>query len=711
MSLVLACGPAGSLGAADFEETALYTFESQCDAGMPPDCDPVGDGETGTFTHLTGDWHMQRGFWEGVFISYSQDSPSESWSFNFAADGNVEISPGLYSNANDGSSPDFPYLDISANGFGCSSTAGWFDVHEMTYDWWGKPVSISLDFEQSCNGMPPLVGALTFSAGGTGPTSFTPGNVLVSNEDVLLEYTPAGVLVQTIYVLESDGTEPPTNAGDLVLDAFGTLHLYNGNANPDPVLSSFSPATGTWEHHAFLDWDGANNGLATTGSYVFASDRKFFNEPAEANGIVRFDLASGFAAQRFAEGSDYRDVAIGLDGLVYGSNQNGLSTTVGIYDPDTLAHLGTLTLDEPVRGLAVNALGQIFGAGDEIYRFNPDGSVADSIAPGGFALLFDIDLDRSGNIVASAGDENVFLTTESLSSITSFTIANFNDLNVAWVQEPPVLELQRADFESGTTDDWDATSGSYSSLLEVTAGAAANGSFGLSVAVGTSCSDDIDHVVPGPTATGLHRGCNSVTAGALQVIDPGATFAAGELVSLGNDFSVAANTDLTAVLDPGFQSRLGYGEDVLPEPTGSFGAEFGLNLDALLLDPGDSIDHLVGYASSGIEEFRATLIRHAGPPEENRLVLAARRDDGTYAETPFGEQILLNPGWRTLRFTWKSGETGYFLVSVDGLPSVGLTGLDNDTRTVSKTRWGAAGGTVGMSTSGTLHMDDFRSWK
>ncbi|MDH3254529.1 MAG: hypothetical protein OEM62_06015, partial [Acidobacteriota bacterium] len=235
------------LRAADFEETALFTFESQCDSSEPPDCDPIGRGESGTFTHLTGDWSMQRSFGEGPFIRYSHDSPPENWSFAFAAVGNVELTPGFYANAQDDPfHPTQPYMEISAHGFGCSSTAGWFDVHEMIYDWWGKPISISVDFEQSCNGELPLTGSLAFSFGGIGPTSLAPGNVLVSNEDVLLEYTPAGTLVQTIYVLESDGTEPPTNAGDLVLDTSGTLHLYNGNANPDPFLSSFSPATGNW---------------------------------------------------------------------------------------------------------------------------------------------------------------------------------------------------------------------------------------------------------------------------------------------------------------------------------------------------------------------------------------------------------------------------------------------------------------------------------
>jgi hypothetical protein len=519
--------------------------------------------------------------------------------------------------------------------------------------------------------------------------------------------------VQTIYVLASDGTEPPTDAGDLVLDASGILHLYNGNANPDPFLSSFSPATGTWEHHAFLDWDGANRGLATTGNYVFASDRKFTSgEPADANGLVRFDLANTFAAERFAQGTDYRDVTVGFDGLVYGSNQNGLSTTVGIYDPDTLAQLGSMTLVEPVRGLAVNALGQVFGAGDEIYRFNPDGSVAASIDPG-VGLLFDIDLDRSGRIVASAGDQDIVLTTEALDSFTTFSTGsfNFNDLNVAWVQEPPVTILQSADFESGDTSAWDRAFGDYSGLLDVNGAAAATGSFGLSVAVGTSCTDTTDEVVPGPTTTGLSKGCNSVSAGDVEVIVPGATFAAGQSVVLENAFSVAAGADFTAAIDPSFLTRLGYVEDTLPAPGALYNAELKVNLDSLTLDPADQIDHLVGYSPTGAEVFRATLIRN-GDLSENRLVLAAELDAGPPAETPFGEQILLVPGWRSLRFAWRAAAgTGFLLVSVDGLPLVGLTDLDNDTKAMAKVRWGAPSGSIGPSTTGSLKLDDFDSWK
>jgi hypothetical protein len=86
---------------------------------------------------------MQRQFGEGPWVRYEQDSPSETWTLAFAAAGNVELTPGLYPNANNSTAdPANPYMSINANGFACGTTdtGGWFDVDQMIYDWWGKPI-------------------------------------------------------------------------------------------------------------------------------------------------------------------------------------------------------------------------------------------------------------------------------------------------------------------------------------------------------------------------------------------------------------------------------------------------------------------------------------------------------------------------------------------------------------------------------------------
>ncbi len=141
----------------------------------------------------------------------------------------------------------------------------------------------------------------------------------------------------------------------------------------------------------------------------------------------------------FASGIDFTKVAAGRDGLLYGLEGSGSpgGNKIGVYNPNSFAFIRNITLPVELRGIAVDASGDIFGIGfrGTFYELTPEGTVVKTLAtPGGS----DIALSPTGAIVGSVDFGNVFLTHTSLSGLT----ANFNpggaELNFVAFVEPPL---------------------------------------------------------------------------------------------------------------------------------------------------------------------------------------------------------------------------------------------------------------------------------
>lgn len=77
----------------------------------------------------------------------------------------------------------------------------------------------------------------------------------------------------------------------------------------------------------------------------------------------------------------------------------------------------------------------------------------------------------------------------------------------------------------------------------------ANGCFGdIGYNIDVLCT--LDLVITSPTMlSGLFQACHTITASGVQVVSPGATFRAGQLISLGDGFSVDSGTNFTAIID------------------------------------------------------------------------------------------------------------------------------------------------------------------
>jgi hypothetical protein len=290
-----------------------------------------------------------------------------------------------------------------------------------------------------------IVAACPLHAAVAGP--LVSGNILVTTNGNLLEYTPSGTLVQTVPV---PSVEPFTGSlRGVVVDSNGNVQLYNGTFNP--ALTTYDPIAGTFANHFFPGLSTVNNvtygGVAAYQNFVYASDMATAGAGAP-NGIVRFDTSNGYAAQRFfnsgsGPGSgDYIQLNIGFDNKLYGLAGGN---SVNVIDPLSMSFIRSVNLGggSDFRGIAADANGDIFGITWDgfIYHFDSTGHVLNSIhlqTPFSNFAGSTIDLTADGKIVAAAPSGQIFLTDEALDTPTSFNFAGGAFQGFAnWVQPPP----------------------------------------------------------------------------------------------------------------------------------------------------------------------------------------------------------------------------------------------------------------------------------
>ncbi len=270
---------------------------------------------------------------------------------------------------------------------------------------------------------------------------------------------------------------------------------------------------------------------------------------------------------------------------------------------------------------------------------------------------------------------------------------------------PPSAEAIFTDgFESGDLSRW---SGGHAGSVVVTAAAARLGTRGARVQAGTSCAagDTFEILPPPATITGLREACRHLSAAGVEVVDPGATLRAGEQLSLGEGFTASA--DLTLEIAPTL-APFAWLRDASAANETRYTAEFHLRLDALALGPGDRLEHLVAHGGGGGPTFRLVLQSDGAGGIE--ALLEARRDDGSYAATPAGQEVAIPAGWHRLRLAWEAGAgTGSLVLTLDGALATQLTGLANAARRVDHVDWGSPAGSL-AGAGGFLDLDAFASW-
>ncbi len=243
--------------------------------------------------------------------------------------------------------------------------------------------------------------------------------------------------------------------------------------------------------------------------------------------------------------------------------------------------------------------------------------------------------------------------------------------------------------------------------LEVHAGSAAVGSFGLDVAVGSTCTAPDLVTVPPGSASGDFEACQVLTAVGVEV-GTAASFVAGDSIVLGSGFSVADGASFSAVTDSLMPSRFASISTASPIAEQTFNARFHLRLDSLSLADGEEIEHVRAVAADGADIFRVILRRQSG---QNLLVLGARQDGGGEILTPAGQEVGLPAGWNLIELDWRAGAgDGQLLVSVNQAAFSGLAALANSLAEIESLRWGAVDGTFAGS-PGRLEVDGFNAWR
>jgi hypothetical protein len=242
--------------------------------------------------------------------------------------------------------------------------------------------------------------------------------------------------------------------------------------------------------------------------------------------------------------------------------------------------------------------------------------------------------------------------------------------------------------------------------LRVTPSAAWVGTFGLEINLGCDLADTLELGPTPPTVEGNYEAC-SIVASQVSIGPSGAVLVGGSRISIGDGFAVPDGASLELGLDPALGVEFTSTTTHSPNAESSYTARFYLRVDDLVLGEATRIDHLDGYDGTGQPLFRLVL-RYESATGRKVFDLIASHDDGGVATV---SPLPLTSGWNEVAIDWSSGSgDGHFLVSVNGTPPFGVTGLSNPLSRLDEIRWGAVDGILDGA-GGRLQVDDYSSWR
>ncbi len=312
------------------------------------------------------------------------------------------------------------------------------------------------------------------------PPSWSQENILVSISNFwepggeIREYTQAGAMLWSAMV---PSPAPPEDEDPRDLTVNNGIHVMQ-NVMPfgDPIQAYLSRYDGAWSHVTTPDWtQNWQGGVASYKNYIFATDYE--------RSLVRFDLSDGYSADRFGITADNPfaleiiDINMGLDCKLYALevDPGGGVPDIHIYNPDTLAHLGTVDLtdylldffdDFDARGVAVAQNGDIYLANTygQIRHLDPDTVTTVNVLYNalGSTALTDIDISVDGQIVVGSRSYEVGITNLALDPLSSFFIEG-RPVESAWVSFSSGLDCTALHevfvdgFEDGGTSTWSIT--------------------------------------------------------------------------------------------------------------------------------------------------------------------------------------------------------------------------------------------------------------
>jgi hypothetical protein len=279
------------------------------------------------------------------------------------------------------------------------------------------------------------------------------GLLLVTESPHVVTYSQSGTALQDINVPDPD-SPPGEIVRDITTDPDGNIAIFSGTFAP--YLTIYHVADSTWEHHTHPGWSlidsGYSGGIATSQDYVFVTDVSL---NGDENGIVRFDR-SDYTSERFAAGTDFIDLNLGLDGLLYALYPAGgpPGTHVNVYNPNDMTLIRTVALGSAARGVAASAVGELFvSTASEIHRLAPDGALLQTFDTG-FIELRDPDIAADGTLVAISRLGDIVLTDTSMSSMTSFEADKYASF-VGFATHAPCVDIDQDGLCNGPDADDD----------------------------------------------------------------------------------------------------------------------------------------------------------------------------------------------------------------------------------------------------------------
>jgi hypothetical protein len=275
------------------------------------------------------------------------------------------------------------------------------------------------------------------------PQPFTPGNVLVSTDHLLYEYTPEGVQVQAAVVPYPSPTPvgESNKTGDLALDANGDAWVLN--AKP-LTAANYSRSRQAWQSVTLVDTINYQNtgAVAAAGGYVFASLLDYYTGQGTTRGIIRLNLADK-SVTRFEKAFEYQDLAASPDGLLYAlSYASGNLAFLHAYDQQTLQFVSERVVNTNTRAIAANGAGDLYMVtqSGQVSRMRAGGTIDKQVSVGSETLL-DIDVSPDGRVVVS-GIAGVTLLDGELHVIGSFKPQTTELMYVAFARPASVASLQ-----------------------------------------------------------------------------------------------------------------------------------------------------------------------------------------------------------------------------------------------------------------------------
>jgi subtilisin-like proprotein convertase family protein len=168
-------------------------------------------------------------------------------------------------------------------------------------------------------------------------------------------------------------------------------------------ISDISFGGGTLNNLIYLESSTFNsiNVYSAFGSRIDVDPSTPAIDPLNVTGTILFgDLGGADVPGVTSVDLSFRDVAVGLDGRVYGLTDSG--NALYVYDPNTLAFIESITLDNSVYSIAVDEQGIIYGGDDNgVLRVFSSSGLTTAVLDTTLGAVTDIDTNVSDQILFS----------------------------------------------------------------------------------------------------------------------------------------------------------------------------------------------------------------------------------------------------------------------------------------------------------------------